>query len=126
MHFLHSIAADQWLDVADATVVGVARSDRLARGDFVAVLRMTWELPSYLWCADASILPPHEPVRVSLLPEPGGVPLKVKAVCLPFVLVETHAGQAETLDVRRCQLARLDQGYAEEAWKALRSKKSKE
>ena len=54
------------------------------------------------------------------MPTDGGVPLKVKAVSLPFVLVRTPGKRVETIDLRQCRIARLDRGYAKLAWKELR------
>ena len=94
-------------------------------GDFVTKLHASTELPSFLWCADASTLPLHEPIRFQFIPVGAGIPLKVKCVCLPFVLVKRPFGDARTLDVRQCRLARLDREYAAAAWKEYRKAKSK-
>jgi hypothetical protein len=92
--------------------------EEIRPGDFVAVLHVTCELPSFLWCADALTLPCHEPVRIRFVPTSESVPLKVKQVCLPYVLVKSPSGHSRTLDVRRYRLARLPQRYAQAAWKA--------
>jgi len=97
----------------------VAAED-LRCGDVVTVLNEISELPSYLWCGDAQMLSPHEPVRVLWRGGGGGIPLKVKAICLPFVLVKSPAGCHGTLDVRESQLVRLRTDYASTAWQALR------
>lgn len=99
----------------------VAAED-LACGDYVAILSETYEFPSFFWC-DSSLLAPDEPVRVRFIPCASGVPLKVKAICLPFVFVKSPKGEFETLDVRRQQLARLDKRYAETVYKNLRLKR---
>jgi hypothetical protein len=52
----------------------------------------------------------------------SGSPLRVKAVCLPFVLVARINGKPRTLDLRRVQLVKLDRGYAKLVRKALRRK----
>jgi hypothetical protein len=98
----------------------------IRRGDFVSLLNVTYELPSYFWDADATTLPRDEPVRIRFVPECGGVPLRVKSVCLPFVLVKTPQGERCTLDVRRCRLARLDRRYAADAWKAYKKARPKD
>ncbi len=54
------------------------------------------------------------------MPIDGGVPLKVKAISLPFILVKPPGQNCETLDIRLCRLARLDQDYAKLAWQELR------
>jgi hypothetical protein len=53
------------------------------------------------------------------------MPMRVKSVCLPFVLTKCPAGEQSTIDLRKCQLARLDQGYAKRAWKAYKKKSTK-
>ena len=92
----------------------------LRRGDIVAILDEICELPSFLWCCDSNLLPPHEPVRMKWRTTDNGRPLKIKAICLPFVLVQTPRGHPETLDVRKCQLVRLNRKYAKRVWKKLR------
>ena len=91
-------------------------------GDFVALLHVIAELPSFLWCTETWALPVHEPVRIQFAPGGGGVPLKVKSVCLPFVLVKLPTGGRRTLDLRQCRLARLDISYAKLAWKARKKR----
>jgi len=98
-------------------------------GDFVALLDEIFELPSYWWCVDSSLHPRDQLVRIRMIPTQENVPLKVKSVCLPFVLAKNPAGDKRTLDLRRCRLARLDRTYAASAWSAykqqLRSKKKR-
>ena len=95
----------------------------LKRGDFVAVLHEIDEWPSFFWHADPQILRPDEPVRLVRHPDDGGTPLKVRAICLPFVFVKTPVGQQRVLDVRRHRLVRLSDKYARTVWKAMQSKK---
>ena len=38
--------------------------------------------------------------------------MRVKSVCLPFVLTKSPTGDQSTIDLRKCQLARIDHGYA--------------
>ena len=90
----------------------VARSlapEDLRCGDFVAILSETRE---YLWSCDTHAMPPSQPVRLQWQAWDGGTPLKVKAICLPFVFVRTPRGKHQTLDIRQCQLVRLDPDYA--------------
>ena len=87
-------------------------------GDFVAVLHKTYELPSFLWNAESFRVPLDEPVRLRLIPDGGGEPLKVRAVCLPFVFVKDPGGSHRTLDLRIAHLARLHQDFAKIVWKA--------
>lgn len=100
-------------------------------GDYVSPLHVTYDFASFFWCSDASLTNRSETVPIKFVADQGGVPLKVKAVCLPFVLVKHPLRGSFTLDVRRHQLARLDRGYAGLAWKEAkkrdkrRKKKSK-
>ncbi len=105
----------------ETTVAASIAPEDVAAGDYVAVLSEVYELPSFLWCSDATMLPPDEPVRLRMLSRDGGLPLKVKSVCLPFVFVKSPHGTFSTLDVRRQQLAKLDKKYAAEVYKRLRA-----
>lgn len=89
-------------------------------GDYVSLLHVYYDLPSFFWCCDSAMQSREELVRLRYLPETGGVPLRVKSVCLPFVLVKHPAGGRRTLDVRRVRLARLDRDYATAAWKVCK------
>jgi hypothetical protein len=103
----------------DCRVARVVAAEDLRCGDFVGILTSIVELPSFFWGADCQVAPPHEPVRLRCRPAEGGVPLKIKAICLPFVLVRTPDGRHQTLDIRQCELVRLDAKYAQAASKAL-------
>ena len=94
-------------------------------GDFVAVLHVICEVPSYFWSGDSFRLPHDELVRLKHIPDDAGQPLKVKSVCLPFVFAKNSAGERRTLDLRKCRLARLDRAYAKSAWKASRKAQHK-
>ena len=83
-------------------------AEDLQLGDYVALLRVVCEVPSFLWRDEAHQLTPDVPVRLHLLPEDSGRPLLIRQLCLPFVFVETPDGSCETLDLRRCELTRLD------------------
>jgi hypothetical protein len=100
----------------------VARSlppEDLKCGDFVAIVQEIAEWPSFFWGCDPQLLPPHEPVRMVTRGSEGGTPLKVKAICLPFVFVKKPCGGHRTLDVRQHRLVRLNGKYARAVWKAM-------
>ncbi len=101
----------------------VAHED-LCIGDFVAVLNEIVELPSFLWF-DALPTAAEELVRVRFCASEGGMPLKIKAICLPFVYVKSATGIQETLDVRRNQLVRLNKRYAKSVWNGFRKFRKK-
>ena len=87
-------------------------------GDMVAILDTTYEYPSFLWHAEPHQLPPTETIRIRFLgDEHPGRPLKVKAICLPYVFVKQPDNRHITLDTRRCRLVRLSDAYAKRAWK---------
>jgi hypothetical protein len=94
-------------------------------GDFVAVLHVISEVPSYFWAGESFRLPHDELVRIQHIPDDAGLPLKVKSVCLPFVFVKNATGERKTLDLRRCKVARLDRTYAKTTWKACRKSQRK-
>lgn len=93
-------------------------------GDFVAVLYEIIDVPSYMWTCDSHLLPPDKPVRLKWWTSDCGIPLKVKAISLPFVYVRKPCGEHCTLDVRQHHLVRLGRSYARTVWKTM-SKKAK-
>jgi hypothetical protein len=106
----------------------VARSlapEDLSCGDCVAILHEIVEWPSFFWSCDAQLLPPDELVRLAVRSSEGGTPLKVKAICLPFVFVKRPCGTHRTLDVRQHRLVRLAPEYAASVWKAMSKRAAK-
>ena len=100
----------------------VARSlapEDLRRGDYVTVISEIVEWPSFYWHCDSQVWPPQEPIRLRRYSEEGGTPLKIKAICLPFVFVKKPCGGHLTLDIRQHRLVRLPLPYARTVWKAL-------
>jgi len=94
-------------------------------GDYVALLHVVHEIPSFWWCSGMGTIRPDEPVRVPFMPKNAGVPFRVRSVCLPFILVKGPSGEMRSLDVRRYRLARLDRGHALAAWKAWKKSRRK-
>jgi len=94
-------------------------------GDVVAVLDVIYEYPSFLWSSESHMLAPEELIRLCWRSPDAGRPLKVKAVCLPYVLVKPPKGRHQTLDIRQCRLVRLADDYAKKAWKKLRKSRKK-
>ena len=109
---------EQKSSAAQATLAKALAPEDIRRGDFVTPLHVIAEVPSYFWCDDGWTMPRDELVRIRYTPTDSGLPLKVKSVCLPFVLVKHASGERITIDLRQCQLARLDRRYAKRAWKA--------
>ena len=109
---------------AEATLARALAPEDICVGDFIAPLYEIVEIASYCWYGESWNLPPSEPVRVRYVPTSDPMPLRVKSICLPFLLATSPAGEPSTIDVRKYQLARLDESHAKRAWKAY--KKSQE
>jgi hypothetical protein len=105
---------------AEATLAKALAPEDIRPGDFVTPLHVVAEVPSYYWFSEGWSLPADEPVRIRFTSPGDGLPLKVKSICLPFVLVKQASGERLTLDLRKCQLARLGRRYAKRAWKAYK------
>jgi hypothetical protein len=86
----------------------------------VTPLTVVAEVPSYYWWAEGWSMPVDQPVRIRFTAPSDGLPLKVKSVCLPFVLTKQASGERLTLDLRKWRVARLDRDYAKRAWKAYK------
>jgi hypothetical protein len=109
---------------AKATLAKTLAPEEIVAGDFVTPLYMIAEVPSYYWFSESWNLPADKPVRIRFTCGSDGTPLKVTSVCLPFVLVKQAGGTETTLDLRKCQLARLNRRHAKRAWKALKKRKA--
>jgi hypothetical protein len=107
------------------TTAKVLAPEDVRSGDYVALLQVIYELPSFFWCDGIGTVRPDEPVRVPFVPNDGGVPLRVRSICLPFILVKAPSGKLRNLDVRRHRLARLDRAHARAAWKARKKNHQK-
>ena len=98
-------------------------ADDIRLDDYVAQLRIIYQYPSYLWNgADTTTLPPNQPVTIEWNQSTEEAPLRVKAICLPFVFVQTVDDRYRTLDVRRETLVRLDADYGDFVWKTLKNR----
>jgi hypothetical protein len=104
----------------ETTVAATVSGEDVSCGDYVALLSAIYELPTYLWTSGSDFLPASEIIRLKLIPDEAGAPLKVFAICLPFVYALTSSGEMKTLDLRRQQIVRLDRGCAKQVWKQLR------
>lgn len=108
-----------------ATLAKSLAPEEIRAGDYVTLLHVVCETPALMWCDDMALTGRDEIVRLQFVPENGGEPLKVKSVCLPFVLVKDASGQKRPLDIRRHRLAKLDRAYARAAWTNRKSKKKR-
>ncbi len=106
------------------SLAALVAPEDLKIGDFVAVLNEIAEYPAIVWC-DPGMDATDDLVRVQFCATDGGMPLKVKAICLPFVYVESPVGSTQTIDIRRIQLVRLKKRYSKTIWKDLHKKRSR-
>lgn len=90
-------------------------------GEFVTILNETLEFPAAFLC-NAAYSGADDVVRIQLKPSDSGRPMKVIAVCLPFVHVCLPRGKRQTLDVRKVQLVRLTNRYAKTVWRTSKKK----
>jgi hypothetical protein len=109
----------------DLKTAKVLAPEDVRAGDYVALLHVVHEIPSFWWCGDMGTIRADEPVRIPFVPNNGGIPFRVRSVCLPFILVKTPSGNLRHLDVRRHRLARLDPEHARAAWKACKKSRHK-
>lgn len=105
------------------TIAKPLAPEDLARGDYVALLSVACDYPLIVWLCDPMASQQGEVVRLKHTTDLCREPLRVRSVCLPFVLVKRPSGLHATLDVRSCELARLSEVYGRRAWKALTPKK---
>lgn len=118
-----SDASDVALKRNETSLAKALAPEEIRRGDFVTPLFVVSEWPSWYWDDDDALHPRDELIRSTPCDE--ATPLKVTAICLPFVLVETPVGEGKTLDVRRLRLARLDQTFARKTWRAFRRREKR-
>ena len=93
-------------------------------GDYVAVLNVIEEFPSFLWSCDSAATEIDQLVRLRFRSTGEGLPLRIEAVCLPFVLVISPRSRSQTLDVRQVELVCVTKRYAKVVWKRLKKKKN--
>lgn len=104
----------------EPSVAATVAGEDLACGNYVALLNETVDFPSFLWDACGASLSPHELVRLKVIPSTAGHPMRVIAICLPFVYAETPSGEITTIDTRRAQLVKLHRKCAKVVWKELK------
>ncbi len=93
-------------------------------GSYVAALHLIEEIMPCVWAIDDVDYRKVQPIRVRCLPYENQEPMKVKAVCLPFVMVKLPDGSHRSLDVRQHQLAEISRAYGKASFKAHRVKRN--
>ena len=105
----------------EATLAKALAPEDIRPGDFVTPLFVIAEVPSYWWfggrlepaARSAGAHSPHAAMRRRAAES---------AIGLPAVRARENGRRASerSIDLRKCQLARLDQRYAKRAWKAYK------
>ena len=106
------------------TLAKTVAPEDLARGDYVTLLSVDHEFPLLAWLCDPPSTQQTEVVRIRRSTDLCRDPLRVRDICLPLVFAKRPSGECVTLDVRHCELARLDAGYGRRVSKALKPKRS--
>ncbi len=91
-------------------------------GDFVTVTQRTIEVPSYLWDSGDSWLRTEQLVRLRLIPQDAGIPLKVIAICLPFVYARRPNSTIQVVDLRREEVSKLEADRGKRIWREMQTR----
>ncbi len=94
------------------------RADDIRVGEYVAVLCETYEWPA-VFCSGVFDAPTVH--RATLVPNHTEDPVRIEAVCVPFVFVVDTAGKHRVLDLRRVRLARVSGGFGRAVFAAKRT-----
>jgi hypothetical protein len=108
-------------ELAKLNISKTVAPEDVSAGDYVMLMHVVWELPSFLWGSDEVMHSREELVRLSFMPpKEDCLPLKVEAVCLPFVQVVHPSGHPQMLDLRRVRLAWLTRSFGKHSWKTFK------
>ena len=100
-------------ELSQQTVSRRLAAEDICVGSYITVVQQVSELVSFLWFGDMSAADREQPVMYRHTPCNSGEPFRVLAVCLPFVFAENLHGEAETFDLRHCEVARLSGEYVD-------------
>lgn len=95
----------------EITAIKRLAPEDIAPGLFIAITGKYDEVMPY-WLFDSVPARGVEYLRVPSIDCADGEPLRILAVCLPFVLTEEADGRTRTLDIRQHMLASVDEMYA--------------
>lgn len=104
----------------EATLAQRVAGEDLHVDDYVAVLKTTGQFLSCMW--DHFDPGSEKIVRVPFIPDDAGTPLKVFAICLPFVYAKRPNDTVATIDLRMTEIVRVDKGIAKAVWKQIKGK----
>jgi len=112
---------DTSMQIPPCTAVRMLGPEDIQPGQYVAIHQQMGQL---FWPPiDFSGIPRKLEVNVlrfNYIPKESGLPLKVKKVCLPYVMVKSPRGKQQMLDTRRHQLVELAPDFGKAAFKALK------
>lgn len=97
--------------------VRAACPEDLRKGDYITVSRDTLQVPS-VYCDNH--VGPQAIVRLSYMPCDSGEPLRIRGVCLPYILVKRADKQSETIDLRQQEIVRLPKKFGRASFDAYR------
>lgn len=101
------------------------RPDDICVGSFVAVLCETYEWPEFSCFGGAKEAGSDGVQRVTLVPNETKPPVRIEAVCVPFVFVVDAGGKRQVFDMRRIRLARVSNRFGRSVFAAMSRKKSR-
>jgi hypothetical protein len=107
------------------TVAKVLPHEDIRVGDFVSVIGIAHQIPSFFWCGvDSTVLRPDQLVKLEFWVS-DVVPVRVKSICLPQVFVMDLDREFALIDVRRSRLVKVDDDFAKTVWRSLRRAKAR-
>ncbi len=90
----------------------------ILRGDYVMAMTESVQMIAGA-CRGAIESPAPRVVTLEVLADEDRGPMRVREVCLPFVLVRDPKGAHKVIDLRRVRLARLSPEFGQAAFKRL-------
>ena len=105
----------------DVEVTKFVGPEDIIPGDYITPMS---ERPEYLWFSKegefshskVDVLSPKVRSRMS------GLPLRVKEICIPFVVAKTPFGGLLVLDTRKIDFGLLNYGFAKRLFKTLKKR----
>lgn len=97
-------------------------TEDLQVGEYVTVLQRTFPVGTFAWCGlDTHQYPPETPIQVAFRED--FVLLRIKDICLPFVLCTDHDKQVQTFDARATEFGRVPKSFADNFLKLAKAEK---
>ncbi|MFG0260719.1 MAG: hypothetical protein ACF8LK_10250 [Phycisphaerales bacterium JB041] len=104
-------------------VVRQVRADDVRVGDYVVVMHESYDFMACGFGADNVRVQ-----RVTVLPNSTEAPVRIEAVCVPFLMVRSARGECSMIDMRRVQLATVAGRFGRAVFAAMgpgRARKTK-